>query len=822
MHVTAISATQVKGQWPSVLLDYVSQGWPKMASIPLYSGSTVLSAPYDAKIILTDSMANVIKNEGFAVKGSYYTMNSVTLRHVNTTAFTNLWSGSQIIDWSGSVSNAWVSIGGSSFLTAKAGQYLRVSVDAVNGFSSVGRVLNAHGWKQFDENKQINPVNGKYFEYKLTDAVVDSLKTYGLIISGVGFTTTSVDLVDTTLLTKVTATPDLNDIKEYKKGETPQMTLTVTNNESTDQNIPVEAYIYEDRVDASTLPHPTYKHYTDTVAVAANSSQNVTMKFDDLTTPGVYRVLPLVNGQQLSFKLVSYGSAVNSYNIAYDLEGTNPATDSQSDFKNYWDNAKAQLAAIPMNATMTEVSDEELSTKGKANKGNRTIYLVILQSVPDVVGESPVAIKGYLAVPKKAGKYPAIIYYQGTDAGKSSLSEQPTFYNGDNWVEFRISTRGQMLCRDNKYGYDFYSYCWGDTAKHYYRNAYLDCVRAVDFVKSLDQVDSADIFATGASQGGCFTYVAAALSGAFRAIAPGITGHADFQNGMRIVNWPRAKFLDAAKSLNMTTEQMNQFNSYYDVKNFAPYISCPVISNFSLQDATDPTRTNIAPYLLVKTPAADKSYYVNNFLGHATANDFGTRYMSFFRQYLTATVSVGKAGWASYSSPWADLTLNATDGLTAYQVTSVADGKAFCSAIDAAPASTGFFIKAAEGTYQLPVATKTPEALSGNLVTAITDTTATVSGDYYLGTKENTAYLVKSLGDVSLKPGLAYIPATVLTTPSAAKTLVLIIGTATDIEAVATSNGNDKNASAYNLEGMRCSKGYRGIVIKNGKKYMVR
>lgn len=235
---------------------------------------------------------------------------------------------------------------------------------------------------------------------------------------------------------------------------------------------------------------------------------------------------------------------------------------------------------------MTEVSDDDLSATGKKNKGNRTIYLVTMQSVPDVAGEEPVTIKGYLAVPKKAGKYPALIYYQGTDAGKSSLTEQSTFYNGDNWVEFRVSTRGQMLCRDYKYNYDFYSYCWGDTAKHYYRNAYLDCVRAVDFVKRLEQVDAADIFATGASQGGCFTYVAAALSGAFRAIAPGITGHADFPNGMRIVNWPRAKFLDAAKNLNMTTEQMNQFNSYYDVKNFAPYISCPVISNFSLQDAT--------------------------------------------------------------------------------------------------------------------------------------------------------------------------------------------------------------------------------------------
>ena len=822
IHVTAVSVTKVDGNWPQVALNYTSEGWPGMASVPLYKGSTVLTAPYDAKVVLTDSMANVIKREGFAVKGSYYTMNRVTLRHVVATASTNIWSGSQVIDWTGAVKNAWVSIGKEAFVMAKAGQYLRVSVDNVNGFSSVGRVLNANGWKEFDGYTQVNPVTDNYFEYKLTDAVVDSLKTYGLIVSGVGYTATSIDLVDPTLLANVTATPDKTSIKEYKSGETPQMTLSVTNNESTEQQVVVEANLYEDRVDASTSTRPVYQHYAETVTVAAGATQSVTLSFDKLTAAGVYRVLPLVNGQQLSFKLVNYGSAVSSYNIAYDLEGTNPTTDSQSDFKTYWDKAKAQLATIPMKATMTEVSDDNLSATGKKNKGNRTIYLVTMQSVPDVAGEEPVTIKGYLAVPKKAGKYPALIYYQGTDAGKSSLTEQSTFYNGDNWVEFRVSTRGQMLCRDYKYNYDFYSYCWGDTAKHYYRNAYLDCVRAVDFVKSLEQVDGADIFATGASQGGCFTYVAAALSGAFRAIAPGITGHADFQNGMRIVNWPRAKFLAAAKTLNMTTEQMNQFNSYYDVKNFEPYISCPVISNFSLQDATDPTRTNIAPYLLLNTPAADKSYYINNYLGHATSSDFGTKYMNFFKRYLTVTVSVGPAGWASYSSPWADLTLNATDGLTAYQVTSVADGKAYCSAIDAAPASTGFFIKAAEGTYQLPVATKTPEALSGNLVTAITDTTATVSGDYYLGTKGNTAYLVKSLGDVSLKPGLAYIPATALTTPSAAKTLALTIGTATGIEAVATSYGNDKNAPAYNLEGMRCSKGYRGIVIKNGKKYMVR
>lgn len=633
VHVTAISATE-RNQWPQVFLNYVSTGWPKMATVSLVNASSVAATPYDAKVVLTDSMATAIKSEGFAVKGIYYTMDRVTLRHVVPSPLANVWSGSQVVDWSGAVKNAWVSIGKTAFATARGGQYLRVSVDAVNGFSSVGRVLNAHGWKQFDGYKQVSPIAGKYFEYKLTDAIADSLKTYGLIVSGVGYTATSVDLVDTTLLANVTATPDQGDIKEYKKGETPQMTLAVTNSESTAQQVVVEANLYEDRVDETTSTRPVSQHYADTVTIEAGATQNVTVTFDRLATAGVYRVLPLVNGQQLSFKLVNYGSAVSSYNIAYDLEGTNPTVDAPSDFQAYWDNAKAQLAAIPMNATMTEVSDDDLSATGKKNKGNRTIYLVTLQSVPDAAGEEPVVIKGYLAVPKKAGKYPCLVYYQGTDAGKSSLAEQSTFYNGDEWVEFRVSTRGQMLCRGSKYSYDFYSYCWGDTAKHYYRQAYLDCVRAADFVKSLDCVNADNIFATGASQGGCFTYVAAALSGAFRAIAPGITGHADFQNGMRIVNWPRAKFLAAAKQLGMTTEQMNEFNAYYDVKNFAPYISCPVISNFSLQDTTDPTRTNIAPYLLLATPEADKRYYVNNFLGHATASDFGTRYMSFFEKYI--------------------------------------------------------------------------------------------------------------------------------------------------------------------------------------------
>ncbi len=102
---------------------------------------------------------------------------------------------------------------------------------------------------------------------------------------------------------------------------------------------------------------------------------------------------------------------------------------------------------------------------------------------------------------------------------------------------------------------------------------------------------------------------------------------------MKILNWPRANFLAAAEKLGMTTEQMNEFNSYFDVMNFSEHVTVPG-HLAQLEDTTDPTRTNLAPFnLLDKVKAEDKVYIINPFLGHATPADWGTKYMEFFKKY---------------------------------------------------------------------------------------------------------------------------------------------------------------------------------------------
>ena len=86
----------------------------------------------------------------------------------------------------------------------------------------------------------------------------------------------------------------------------------------------------------------------------------------------------------------------------------------------------------------------------------------------------------------------------------------------------------------------------------------------------------------------------------------------------------------------MSDAGMNSFNAYFDVMNFSDHITCPVITCFSLQDTTDPARTNLAPFnLLNKVKDNDKVYIINPFLGHATPADWGKKYMTFFEKYFS-------------------------------------------------------------------------------------------------------------------------------------------------------------------------------------------
>lgn len=591
--------------------------------------------PLTVSFTLTDEVVNMIKSNGMVVTGCNFTFTKV--EHVTTqltlpsTAKGNeartVWSGSQPISWvSGSSSSVLVAAGDLGKIAE--GNVIRVYyADMKPG--GVGRMLA--NWTALSGQSNATLLGARYYEYVLSAENAEALSANGLRISGNNYTLKRVDVIDPARKYLVGGEIDRSDIKAWEKGESPKISVDLLNNESIDLDVIVE-------VDVDRDSYEDWCEKAETVTLKAGEAKKVTIPFD--LEAGFYNLNVYVNGDN-----------VCSYVIGCDPKGVVSAPDANlAEIKAYWDNELEILKGIPVDAELVEIPS--------ASTANRTVYLVRMKSTPDTYGGEPVEIRGFYAEPTGEGSYPAIIQYQGTDGGTSSIVP----INGDDnigWCELVISTRGQMLnnrkpeeCEwawmDPAYDddraasgsnkIDYYAHGLNDREKHYYRGANVDCIRAIDFIESRSKVNPDNIFAVGGSQGGSFVYVAAALGGGrIRACAPSITGHSDFRDGSKIVNWPKSVF-DAYLSANpsVTEAELYDFLSLYDVMNLAAFVECPVITSFSLQDRTDPPHINVAPFNNVprgKVGEDDLKYVVNPFLGHGTAADWKSRYMEFFNSY---------------------------------------------------------------------------------------------------------------------------------------------------------------------------------------------
>jgi cephalosporin-C deacetylase len=152
-----------------------------------------------------------------------------------------------------------------------------------------------------------------------------------------------------------------------------------------------------------------------------------------------------------------------------------------------------------------------------------------------------------------------------------------------------------------------------DKYHYYYRGAFADAVRAIDFICSLPQTDTERVVANGESQGGALTLVAASLDHRLKAIAPSAPFLNDYKDYFALVDWPGNWILEAAKDNGISDEDLYRTLSYFDVKNFTDKIQCPVLMAIGLQDPVCPPHTNFAGYNHIKT---EKSWICYPLAGH--------------------------------------------------------------------------------------------------------------------------------------------------------------------------------------------------------------
>ncbi len=310
------------------------------------------------------------------------------------------------------------------------------------------------------------------------------------------------------------------------------------------------------------------------------------------------------------------GRSIQRFNFGYEPTQIISEEDAQPDFEEFWQEAKEELASVAPRYKMRKV--KSLSTQ------YRDLYIVSMISLDGAL------VQGHLAVPTdKSKRYPAYINYMGYGAEPWIPG---TDYAADR-IDFVVSVRGQGLNKPkNTYG-DWVVNNLANKDEYYYRGAFMDLVRAVDFIDQLPQTDRRNIFADGASQGGAFTLVAASLDHRFAAVAPAVPFLSDYVDYFRIVDWPGNAIIAEQKRLGISDEDLYTTLSYFDVKNFTHLISCPVIMYAGLQDPTCPPHTNFSGYNLITT---EKTYYIAPMGGHNVEQDvWNPQRDAFFEKFTT-------------------------------------------------------------------------------------------------------------------------------------------------------------------------------------------
>lgn len=372
---------------------------------------------------------------------------------------------------------------------------------------------------------------------------------------------------------KVMVAPDHTDWT-YKTGENAKFTISVTQNGNPLKNVSIQYAIGPEKLD------PTKSETT----TAPNG--NLTINGGTMKTPGFLRCTATVTVDGNEYK----GLAT----AGFDPDKIEPTIANPVDFDTFWDTAKEALGKVPMDAKMTLLPEK---CTEKVN-----VYHVNLQNFK--VGAR---LYGILSVPKKEGKYPALLHVPGAGirpyGGDITNAEQGiiTFVIGIHGIPVTMDP-GVYTDMIGGWANQYWTYNMDDRDRFYFKRVYLGCVRANDFLVSLPQFDGTNLAVTGGSQGGALSIVTAALDSRVKwlaALFPALSDVTGYLHG-RAGGWPH--YFDKSNiEVNNKKDKLETLG-YFDVVNFARRIKIPGFYSWGYNDETCPPTSMYAAYNKITAP----------------------------------------------------------------------------------------------------------------------------------------------------------------------------------------------------------------------------
>ncbi len=291
---------------------------------------------------------------------------------------------------------------------------------------------------------------------------------------------------------------------------------------------------------------------------------------------------------------------------AFEPERIGPAAPEPADFVSFWEAQKRLLAAVPIDAQVTEMpalSDAE-----------RTVYKVSLANIDGS------RVHGWLAVPTATGPHPAVLTVPWAGVYPTPLGL--TDWSRRGFLAMAISAHDadidlpqaeyDALNAGALAGYPAQGRDSRET--YYFRRVFLGCVRAVDYLTARGDWNGQALIVTGSSQGGGLSLVTAGLDSRVTAIAANVPalcdhlGHfADRQPG-----WPRMVTPgDAAQE---------RTAPYFDAVHFARHVTCPAIVGVGFVDVVCAPSGVFAAYNALGGP---KQIVCTPSMGHSQSAEYG-------------------------------------------------------------------------------------------------------------------------------------------------------------------------------------------------------
>lgn len=331
----------------------------------------------------------------------------------------------------------------------------------------------------------------------------------------------------------------------------------------------------------------------DSVQVTIRKKSSEKYNFDiPQSKPGFYKVAFMINVSEYD------DTTRKAFGIKPPLiksEHQKPA-----DFDAFWQNTKDELAAIDPEFIVTAMPE--------LDKDNRHVYLIEMKSLDSMT------VRGWMTVPITKNPNKKFSVLLGLPGYQVNL--QPMMGVDYDLAIITLNVRGQGNSRGpvdtRKDEYIFYHV--EDKNRYVMRGAIADCLRAIDFIFSRPELRHDNIMASGGSMGGFLAMATAGLDKRVTLCSAQNPIFCDIRNLVGAVEWPISSFKKyVATQPGLTLDKVLNNLDYYDVKNFASTINCPVLMGIGSLDPFAPPDNEFAAYNNIKS---NKRMMVFKDLGH--------------------------------------------------------------------------------------------------------------------------------------------------------------------------------------------------------------